>query len=269
MKSQLVKLSDVCRIESGGTPDSSKAEFWNGNINWATLVDVKNKYVGSTKRKITPEGLKNSSAKLLPIGTVLFSSRATIGEVSIAKSEIATNQGFKNFICDPNKIIPEYLYYVLKHEAKKISDSVSSTTFKEISKTKIADYKIPLVSIQDQKGIVKAIDEAASLNEKRKQSINLLDDYLDSTFMNMFGDPETNSKKFEIKTIKDIATKVTDGEHITPIRTTSGIKLLSARNIKNGYLDFNTGVDYIGEEEYQRIRKRCNPEFGDLSLIHI
>src|SRR5581483_11583276 len=104
-----VKLQEVCQIESGGTPSSTNPSFWDGDINWATLVDVKNKYINSTKRKITQSGLKNSSAKVLPIGTVLFSSRATIGEVSISTIELATNQGFKNFICDKNKILPEFL----------------------------------------------------------------------------------------------------------------------------------------------------------------
>lgn len=265
-KLQLVKLSEICHIESGGTPSSTNPAFWNGDINWATLVDVKNKYIYSTKRKITESGIKNSSAKLLPLGTVLFSSRATIGEVSIAKCELATNQGFKNFICDINKIIPEYLYYVLKYNAKSIEDSCPGTTYKEISKSKIGNYRIPLTSLEEQKRIVTTLDLANDLYQKRKQAIKLLDEYLNSVFLEMFGDQSKNIKDYRKALLSEVSIKITDGEHVTPKRTTSGIKLLSARNVKNGYIDLDAGVDYIPVEEYERIKKRCNPEFGDLLI---
>src|SRR3989338_8346963 len=117
-----VKLGDVAEIESGGTPSSSKPEYWdNGDICWATLPDLKNKYIFDTQRKITALGLKNSSAKLLPIDSVIFSSRATIGEISITKVETSTNQGSKNFICDPKEIdIPNLL------TQKQIADVLSA-----------------------------------------------------------------------------------------------------------------------------------------------
>src|SRR3989344_5563409 len=100
-----MKLGDVAEIESGGTPSSAKPEYWDGgDICWATLPDLENKYLFDTQRKLTQLGLKNSSAKLLPINSVVFSSRATIGEVAITKVETSTNQGSKNFICDPAKI---------------------------------------------------------------------------------------------------------------------------------------------------------------------
>ena len=99
-----VKLGEVCTIESGGTPSSKIDQYWNdGDILWATLPDLKTKYIVNTVRKITEEGLQNSSAKLLPKNSVIFSSRATIGEVSIAKKEVSTNQGSKNFICNSEK----------------------------------------------------------------------------------------------------------------------------------------------------------------------
>ncbi len=96
-KWELVKLEEVAEIQSGGTPSSDIIAYWDGNINWATLVDTKEKYLTETKRKITAEGLKNSSAKLLPINTVIFSSRATIGEVTIAKVENSNEPRIQEF----------------------------------------------------------------------------------------------------------------------------------------------------------------------------
>jgi type I restriction enzyme M protein len=163
------KLGDITEILSGGTPSSDVPEYWDGDINWVTLVDSKQKYLLSTKRKITAAGLKNSSAKLLPINTVIFSSRATIGDVTIAKVETATNQGYKNFICDESKIKHEYLYYLLNYLAGDIADLAGGMTFKEISKATISNFKIPLPPPTIQTEIVEkceAIDAEAENAEK-------------------------------------------------------------------------------------------------------
>ncbi len=158
----LDKLGAVADIQSGGTPSSDVPEYWDGDIPWATLVDTKEKYLTTTQRKITKLGLKESSAKLLPVNTVIFSSRASIGEVTIAKVETATNQGFKNFICNESKIRPEFLYEILKFYGSKIADLASGMTFKEISKETISNFKVPVPppDVQDKMiTLFKAVDQ--------------------------------------------------------------------------------------------------------------
>ena len=152
-------LGNISEIKNGGTPSSGVSEYWNGGIPWATLVDTKNKYLTKTVRSISKEGIKNSSATLLPVNAVLFSSRATIGDVSIAKIEVCTNQGYKNFICNPEKIHFEFLYYILKREAKNIENLASGMTYPEISKTLISEYKIPLPQFTEQQKIVNEIEK--------------------------------------------------------------------------------------------------------------
>ncbi|MDD2637072.1 MAG: restriction endonuclease subunit S, partial [Bacteroidales bacterium] len=145
------KLGEVAKIVSGGTPSSANLNYWeNGNIFWATLPDLKNKYLYKTERMITEAGLKKSSAKLLPLNTVIFSSRATIGEVAITKVITSTNQGSKNFICNLEKVDPEFLYYSLKYNSKSIEQLASGATYKEINKTDLLNVEIelPLLSIQ-------------------------------------------------------------------------------------------------------------------------
>lgn len=168
----LVRLADITDIINGGTPDTQKPEYWNGNIFWATLVDTKNKYLHSTAKTITELGLNNSSAKLLPINTIIFSSRATIGSISIAKVEVCTNQGFKNFICDPNFLDFEFLYYILKHESSEIASLGTGMTYPEISKEKIASFKIPLPSLEEQQKIVSKILKIEQEVEEIEQSIS-------------------------------------------------------------------------------------------------
>jgi len=133
-------LGDICEIISGGTPDTKIQEYWNGDIYWATTVDVKEKYLHSTNRTISEVGLRNSSAHIIPINSVLLSSRATVGLVTINKVEVTTNQGFKTFICDPDKIYFEYLYYVLSNLTEKIKSLSSGTTYLEVSKSQILKY---------------------------------------------------------------------------------------------------------------------------------
>lgn len=172
---QKVKLEDVAEILSGGTPDSNNLNYWdNGDICWATLPDLQKKYFFDTQRKITNLGLQNSSARMLPKNTVIFSSRATIGEISIAKIETSTNQGSKNFICNSEVLYFEYLYYYLKYKAKSIEQSASGTTYKEINKTQFSNLKITLPDIKTQTriaSVLSAYDDLIENNEKRIKTL--------------------------------------------------------------------------------------------------
>ena len=106
-----VKLGDVCKIVSGSTPKTHVKEYWNGNINWLTPAEVKENeiIIYNTERKITEKAVKDTNLKLLPKGTVILSSRAPIGKIAIAGTEMYCNQGFKNLICS-EKIYSLYLY---------------------------------------------------------------------------------------------------------------------------------------------------------------
>jgi len=165
------KLGNITEIVSGGTPSSSNPDFWiGGDVNWATLPDLSKKYLFNTQRKITKFGLKNSSAKLLPINTIIFSSRATIGEISITKTETTTNQGSKNLICNPEKAVFEFIYYCLKYNVKRIQELASGATYKEINKNDLSNVEIDIPDLSDQKriaGVLAVYDDLIDNNEKR------------------------------------------------------------------------------------------------------
>lgn len=161
-KYPLVPLGNVVEIFNGGTPDTSVSEYWGGNICWATLADTKEKYLYSTERTITEAGLNSCNATLMPVNSVLFSSRATIGDVSIARVPVATNQGYKNFVCKEDFLHYEYLYYILKYEAKAIESLANGMTYPEISKEKIAQFKIPLPPLEIQHKIIDELQRIES-----------------------------------------------------------------------------------------------------------
>lgn len=160
-----VKLGDAryFTIESGGTPLTTEKSYWGGSINWVTLVDLpKDDFISiltRTERTITKEGLEHSSAKLLPVDTVLVSTRATIGRVAISRIETTTNQGFKNIIVsNKNAVNPMFVAYMVKNLTPVMNDMASGGTFKEISKTSLASLEIPLPSLAEQKAIVDKIE---------------------------------------------------------------------------------------------------------------
>ena len=143
---EVVELEKVAEIKSGGTPSTNRSEFWNGHILWCTPTDITSLsgiYLSDTNRKITEMGLNNSAAELLPIGSVLMTSRATIGECAIAKRPMTTNQGFKNFICN-RTVNNEFLYYLLSSQKDKFIELCNGSTFLEISTTQVRKFKITI-----------------------------------------------------------------------------------------------------------------------------
>ncbi len=176
---ELVKLGDekYFKIESGGTPSSEIAEYWNGNIHWATLKDLPATdfitTINDTERKITELGLAKSSAKMLPSNSILVSSRATIGRIAINKIPVSTNQGFKNIVIqDYSKAIPEYIAFVLTEKVEEMNEMSSGSTFKEISKTSFSEIEIPLPPIDIQQQIVAEIEGYQKIIDGAKQIVN-------------------------------------------------------------------------------------------------
>jgi type I restriction enzyme, S subunit len=170
------ELGQVCEIVNGGTPRTTNPDYWNGTIPWCTPSDItaqKGKYLLRTKRTITEEGLNNSSATLLPSGSLLLCTRATIGEVKVAVDSISTNQGFKSLVCH-NEIDNEYLYYLLLTLKTKFIENAVGSTFLEISKKDLQEIRIKIPSIKEQNQIahiLSDIDEEITLLSEEYQKI--------------------------------------------------------------------------------------------------
>ena len=158
------RLGSVCEIVGGGTPDTLHTEYWGSSVEWFTPSEIgKTKYVSRSVRKLSDIGLNNSSAKLLPIGTVLLTTRATLGEMSIAKRECCTNQGFQSLIPHQDQALSEYLYYmqiIIKPWCEKYA---SGNTFREISKSALSNCIIPLPDRARQEEIVKLLSSIDTL----------------------------------------------------------------------------------------------------------
>ncbi|WRF80174.1 restriction endonuclease subunit S [Helicobacter pylori] len=156
---QKVRLGDIAEIIGGGTPSTQITSFWNGSINWFTPTEIGiTKYVYKSQRTITPLGLKKSSAKLLPIGTILLTSRASIGDCAILKVVATTNQGFQSLI-PLEKINNEFLYYLMLTLKNKLLKLASGSTFLEVSPNKIKNLLIPLPPLNEQIAIANVLSD--------------------------------------------------------------------------------------------------------------
>mgnify|MGYP002515785607 CR=1 FL=1 len=140
---EISTLGKECIIISGGTPRTGNDEYWNGNIKWITPAEINEieRTIYDTERHITEKGRRSAHLEIMPKGTVLLSSRAPIGKLAIAGSEMTCNQGFKNLI--PNdRLTSIFLYYYLKGIIPEIQSLGRGATFKEISKAIVSDIKI-------------------------------------------------------------------------------------------------------------------------------
>jgi len=159
-------MGDIADVIGGGTPKTKDpTNFEDGEIPWLTPADLSGyseKIIGKGARSITQKGLESSSAKLMPAGTVLFTSRAPIGYVAIASNEISTNQGFKSFVLKSSDILPDYVYWWLKGNKDLAESYASGTTFLELSGAKAKQLPIPIAPLEQQKRIVAEIEKQFS-----------------------------------------------------------------------------------------------------------
>ncbi|MCM1033040.1 MAG: restriction endonuclease subunit S [Odoribacter sp.] len=168
-------IQDLAIVLGGGTPDTTNKSYWNGHIQWFTPSEIgKTKYVNSSLRTITEEGLNNSAAKLLPPHTILLSSRATVGECSLTLQECATNQGFQSLIA--KNIYTDFLYYLIQTKKKELIKKSCGSTFLEISANEVRKIRVAVPTKDEQL----KISQLLSLIDERIATQNKIIDNLQS-----------------------------------------------------------------------------------------
>ena len=167
-----VKLGDVGKIVGGATPSTRNPQNYGGVIPWITPKDLsinKERFIEFGERNISEQGFNSCSAKMLPKGSILFSSRAPIGYVAIAHTSLCTNQGFKSFVPDTDKMDSMFSYYLLKHNSENIANLGSGTTFMEVSGKVMSDYIVNIPDLSTQReiaGILSSLDAKIETNNK-------------------------------------------------------------------------------------------------------
>ena len=232
---------------------------------------------------ITETGLVFDDLVYVPAAKVSAKQKIKRGDIVIAASSgsleivgkaapalAAFDGGFGAFckVIRPNdKVDAGYLaqFFKTSNYRRPISCLAAGANINNLKSEHLDDLLLPLPPLPEQRRIAAILDQADALRAKRREALAQLDSLTQSIFIEMFGDPASNPMKWDVVSLESVATKITDGEHLTPRRTNEGIKLLSARNVRDGFLAFDD-VDYIDDVEYRRISKRCNPELDDILI---
>lgn len=193
-----VLITEVCDIFVGRTPSRYNPFYWGTGFPWLSIADMnQGESLSSTKETITTEAVKECKCKIVPKGTVLFSFKLSIGKVGITAVDMFTNEAIAAFLIkDKSRLDTKFLFYTLKSTDYSVGSN-KAVMGKTLNKEQLKKFTIPLPPIEDQRRIVKILDQAQSLIEKRKQAITLLDDYIKAVFLDMFGDPVSNPKGWE------------------------------------------------------------------------
>ena len=261
------RLDEIGDIVSGGTPSTKNEDYYGNEIPWITPKDLSgydSKYISKGERSITKLGLEKSSAKLLPKGTILFSSRAPIGYVAIAQEDLCTNQGFKNIVCNPQVAHNEFIYYRMKLAKEELESVAGGSTFKEVSGKVMKEFKIKLPSIEQQKriaSILSSLDDKIELNNEMNKTLEEMAQsifkrwFVDFEFPNEDGQPYKSSggemveselamipKGWEVKSLDEILDSISikhkfPNEKIIFLNTSD---ILDGEVLHNNYSDVSS-----------------------------
>ena len=212
-------LGELCDVVSGGTPSRSKQDYWNGDIPWIKIGNIKSRYISEADVFITEAGLSESSAKILKKGTILYTIFATLGEVGVLTIDACTNQAIAGITIKDESIIDrDYLFYFLKSKKNYVNEVGRGVAQNNINMSILRGFEVPLRNLHEQQEITEVLDKTSLIIEARRRELEKLDTLIKARFVEMFGIPidrakanmkftdcvDFNPKKSEIKDLQDV-----------------------------------------------------------------
>ena len=242
------KLSKVIDIISGGTPSTSKIEYWNGDIYWLSIVDFgnKNKYVYDTEKKITKAGLENSATKLLRVNDIIISARGTVGAMAMLKKEMAFNQSCFGLRANEEFLNQDFLFYYLKYYMRALKAKTQGSVFETINLDTFDMIEIDVPDLDRQKNIAKIlsdIDNKIEINNDINKELELLAKTIYDYWFVQFDFPDENGKPYKTSGGKmvyneELKREIPEGWKVENLYKNSLTKFIE------------TGVDLFDKKEY-------------------
>lgn len=259
------KISTFCKTGSGGTPSrSNNAFFENGTIPWVKSGELKNRYITEVEEYITDLAVEKSSAKLVSKGSLLIAMYgATVGEVSQLTFDATTNQAICNIQPDENVCDVNYLYRFLEASKSYLLSRRVGGGQPNISQSVIKDLDVPLPPLAEQRRIASILDQADELRQKRQQAIEKLDQLLQATFIEMFGDPVSNPKGWDLKPVGEISESKLGKMLDKKKQSSENDQYKYLRNANVQWFRFDLS-DVFEMEFNEKDRKNCELKFGDI-----
>jgi type I restriction enzyme S subunit len=260
-----MKISEFAEVIGGGTPSTKVEAYYGGTIPWLTPRDLTNykfKRISKGERNITENGLKNSSAKLIPKNSILLTSRAPIGYLAIADNEICTNQGFKSLVANPDLADYNFVYYLLLSNIDLLKSFGTGTTFAEISGNVVKNIEFDLPDLPTQKAIAEilsSLDDKIELNNQINQNLETLAQvlfnqwFVDFEFPNENGEPYKSSggemvdselgevpKGWKVKFVREEISILNGYAFKSEDYVIEGIKIIRTKNFnESGFIELN------------------------------
>ena len=203
----MVCLGDAVTFRGGGTPRKDVAEYWSDEIPWATVKDFKSLELSQTQDSISKKGLESSASNLIPAGHVIIPTRMALGKAAINTIDVAINQDLRALV-PKQPIDTAYLLHSMLGLADIIERNGSGATVKGITQQRLSGLQIPLPPLSEQRRIAGILDAANVLRAKRREALAQLDTLLQSTFLDMFGDPVTNPMGWDVVPFSELGNLV-------------------------------------------------------------
>ena len=258
------QLGDICRLIGGGTPSKGKMEYYAGNIPWATVRDMRSEVITETECKITKEAVKSSATNVIPMGNIVIATRVGLGKVCLLGQDTAINQDLRGIVpIDPKILSVRFLFWWLISITDSIVAEGTGATVQGVKLPFVRSLQAPVPPLPEQRRIVGILDEAfegiatAKANaEKNLQNARaVFESHLNAVFTQ-------RGEGWVERTI---------GEHIrfidyrgkTPAKTERGLRLITAKNVKMGYLQ-ESPMEFVAPNSYDRWMTRGIPRQGDV-----
>ena len=264
MSTEKLCIADFCKTGSGGTPSRKNDSFFRGDIPWVKSGELKEEIIFNSEEKITSEAVKKSSAKIVPKNSILVAMYgATVGRVAMLGIDATTNQAICHVIPDTKRADAKYLFYSLQNLVPELLSRRVGGAQPNISQAIIKSTKISLPSIEEQKRIATILDKANAIRRKREKAIEFAEDFLKSVFLDMFGDPLTNSKEWVIERIHSLIDSIETGLNINGenrLREKNEFGVLKISAVTTGTFIPNEHKVVLAEN----VRRKVSPRKGDL-----
>ncbi|KAA0109917.1 restriction endonuclease subunit S [Mycolicibacterium sp. P1-5] len=256
-------------MKTGHTPSRSNPEYWEDvSIPWFTLADVwqlrdgRQVFLGDTASRISELGLANSAAELLPAGTVVLSRTASVGFSGVMPIAMATSQDFWNWVCGPD-LLPEYLNYQFKAIAPNLRAMNMGSTHQTIYQRDAAGIEVLVPSLDEQRAIVDYLDrETARVDALIDEQLRLIEMLRERRKAVITVSTKGEQKDF-IQLVRCVTEQV-DYRGATPPKSDSGIQLVTARNVKRGWIDYGSSQEFVDPDTYAQVMRRGLPKRDDI-----
>jgi type I restriction enzyme S subunit len=282
-------LKSAYRIVGGSTPKSDVAEYWDGDISWVTPADLSRLGgfdIRDSLRKITADGLQSCGSTLVPAGSIVLSTRAPIGSLGLAVSELCTNQGCKSLVPQAGQH-SKFLAYLLSIAGAALNVRGKGTTFVELSADELGRFPVSLPSGSDQIEIAAFLDRETAridaLIAEQEKLLALLAEKRQATISHAVTrglDPSVPMKDsgiawlgevpahWQVRSLKSVvSTPITDGPHETPAFLDEGVAFVSAEAVSTGKIDFERVRGYISKEDDARYSQKYRPQLHDIYMV--